>query len=121
LRNLAGRRATRRLNPQQFLPISRVYLCSHFVGHDPTPIVNGPRGRPSRVGSAEMSLRARRARIRRGNQMTPGDQLRRAVVAIDDTFDQRRPLAVRKRDLDGFGELAPVLGAQAAAMTVLGV
>ena len=38
LRNPAGRRATRRLNPQQFLAISRVYLCSHFVGHDPTPI-----------------------------------------------------------------------------------
>src|SRR3954451_117461 len=73
------------------------------------------------VSSAETSLRTRRSCIRRGNQMTPGDQLRRAVIAIDDTFDQRRPLAVRNRDLDGFGELTAVLGAQAAAMTVLGV
>src|SRR5208282_3678352 len=59
-------------------------------------------------------LRARWPGIRNGHQAAPGDQVGRAVVAIDDAFDQRRPIVIGKRYLDRLSQLAAIGDADAA-------
>ena len=65
-------------------------------------------------------LRSRRPAIRNGDVVTPGDQIGRAVVAIDDALDQRRPVMVGERDLDCLGQLFAIGHAQAFSAAIIG-
>jgi hypothetical protein len=64
---------------------------------------------------------ARRARVRKRDLTAPGDKLGRAVITIGDAFNERRPVAVSERDLNGFRKFLTIGSAHAAATTVLRV
>src|SRR5271165_5230581 len=66
-------------------------------------------------------LRARRTTVCGCDRTAPRNEISRAVVTVDDAFDQRRTLCVGQRDLDRIRELAAVAGAQSAAVAVCGV
>ena len=59
-----------------------------------------------------------RSRLR---HTAPRDEVGRAVVAIDDTFDQSWTIVVGERDLDRVCQLSAIGDADAASTTVLGV
>ena len=80
----------------------------------------------SRVGAraatlAPALLRSRRPGVGFCYLATPRNEVGRGIVAINDAFDQRRPVIVGDRHFDGFLKFLAVSGAQAASMTILGI
>ena len=70
---------------------------------------------------ARALLRSRRPGVCLGYLATPRNEFGRAIVTIDDAFDQRRPVTVRESHFDGFVQFPTIGRTQAAAMTVLGI
>jgi len=66
-------------------------------------------------------LRSRRPGVGFCYLATPRNEVGRGIVAINDAFDQRRPVIVGDRHFDGFLKFLAVSGAQAASMTILGI
>jgi hypothetical protein len=62
-----------------------------------------------------------RTRVRGCDQTAPRDEVGRAVVAIDDAFDQHWPIVVDERDLDRVGQFSTIDDADAASTSVLSV
>jgi hypothetical protein len=66
-------------------------------------------------------LRARRPGVGDRDLAAPGNKIFRAIVAIDDAFDQRPHVMIGDGRFDRFLELRAIVGAYAAALAVLGV
>jgi hypothetical protein len=66
-------------------------------------------------------LRARRPGVGDRDLAAPGNEFGRAIIAVDDAFDQRRPVVVGDGRFDRFLKLPTIGSAQAAAFAVLGV
>jgi hypothetical protein len=66
-------------------------------------------------------LWAGRTSIRPRYQTAPRDEFRRAVIAIDDAFDQRRSIVIGDGRLDRVGQLSAAGNPHATATAGVGV